>query len=162
MIISIITVGKKHEPEVASLIADFEKKILHLTARTIKIEWKFIPHSKAGNRPAEINEESKSIRDYANSICRPNDPIVLLDERGKELDSPGFATLIDRYQTSSIHRVVFIIGGAYGVNELVHERAAITLSLSKMVFPHQIARLILVEQIYRAFSIIQGGAYHHA
>lgn len=158
MIINIITVGKKHEPELAPLIEDFEKKISHTTARTVKLEWKFIPHGKTSD---PVNEESKAIRDYANSICTPSDPIILLDERGKEFDSLEFSKLIDRYQIDSSKRLVFIIGGAYGVNDLVRERTSLTVSLSNMTFPHQIVRLILAEQIYRAFSIIKGGSYHH-
>ena len=86
--------------------------------------------------------------------------MILLDERGKALGSPGLSTLLGE-QLHASRTVVVIIGGAYGVDATVHDRAQFIWSLSPLVFPHQLVRLILTEQIYRAEQISVGGSYHH-
>jgi 23S rRNA (pseudouridine1915-N3)-methyltransferase len=90
------------------------------------------------------------------------DSVVLLDEKGKELDSPGLASLLEKRLNESTQRLVFIIGGAYGVSEPVRTRANASVALSKLTFPHILVRLILAEQVYRAFTILKGEKYHHA
>ncbi|MGA1976888.1 MAG: 23S rRNA (pseudouridine(1915)-N(3))-methyltransferase RlmH [Bacteroidales bacterium] len=91
-----------------------------------------------------------------------NDYIILLDERGKELDTSEFARWIEKKLADSGKRLVFIIGGAWGFSEELYSRADFSLSLSKMTFPHQMVRLLFAEQLYRAFTIIKGDPYHHA
>lgn len=90
------------------------------------------------------------------------DFVVLLDETGKELSSPELAQFIEKRCMDSGKRIVFIIGGAYGVEQQVKDRADFIWSLSKLVFPHELVRLILAEQIYRACTIIKNESYHHA
>jgi 23S rRNA (pseudouridine1915-N3)-methyltransferase len=87
--------------------------------------------------------------------------LILLDEKGKMLSSPGLAKLIQQKANQSAHRIVFLIGGAYGVAEDIKAKAQFTWSLSELVFPHMLARLILAEQIYRACSILANEKYHH-
>jgi 23S rRNA (pseudouridine1915-N3)-methyltransferase len=87
--------------------------------------------------------------------------VVLLDERGKELRTAEFAEWLEKKFAVSIKKVVFIIGGPWGFSEEVYSRADFRLSLSKMTFPHQLVRLLFVEQLYRAFTIIKGEPYHH-
>ena len=89
-----------------------------------------------------------------------NATLVLLDELGEQLDSPGLATLIGRQRDTVGGELVFVIGGAYGFSEAFRRRGRL-LSLSRMTFTHQMVRLFLLEQIYRAFTIINGEPYHH-
>jgi len=115
----------------------------------------FLPHSSLEGARAR-QEESERILSRLNT----HDYVVLLDERGKMLDSPHLSALItERLNTSQ--QIVIIIGGAYGVDETIHSRANVIWSLSPLVFPHQLVRLILAEQLYRAQQIENGSAYHH-
>jgi 23S rRNA (pseudouridine1915-N3)-methyltransferase len=108
--------------------------------------------------PVDIkNKEGEQIL----KLIKPADYVVLLDERGKEYDSPGFGEFITRRMNAG-KDVVFIIGGPYGFSAPVYDRADEKLSLSKMTFSHQLIRLIFAEQLYRAFTIIRGEAYHHS
>lgn len=90
------------------------------------------------------------------------DFVILLDETGKELSSPELAQFIEKRCMDSGKRVVFVIGGAYGVSQEIKDRADFTWSLSKLVFPHEIVRIVLAEQIYRACTIMRNEKYHHA
>jgi 23S rRNA (pseudouridine1915-N3)-methyltransferase len=90
----------------------------------------------------------------------PNATLVLLDERGEQMDSPGLASFIAKQRDAGIGEVVFAIGGAYGFSEEFRGRGRM-LSLSRMTFTHQMVRVFLLEQIYRAFTIINNEPYHH-
>ncbi len=92
---------------------------------------------------------------------RPNDEVILLDERGKMFTSIEFASLIKDRMDYASRDIVFVIGGAYGFSEEVYSRANSKISLSKMTFSHQMVRTIFAEQLYRAFTIIKGEPYHH-
>jgi 23S rRNA (pseudouridine1915-N3)-methyltransferase len=146
MKISIITVGKKNDESVDLAIRDFTQRI----SKYVNVEWVLVPSS-------DMEKEGKGILGF----IKDTDQLVLLDEKGKDFDSLGFSILIDKHLNNSTKNLVFIIGGAYGVSENVKKSAKSIVSLSKMTFPHQIVRLILIEQIYRAFSILKDGKYHH-
>jgi 23S rRNA (pseudouridine1915-N3)-methyltransferase len=88
--------------------------------------------------------------------------VVLLDEKGMELSSTLFAGYIDKRQINSASHIIFIVGGPYGFDASVHQRANDKLSLSRMTFSHQMVRLFFIEQLYRAFTIIKGEPYHHS
>jgi 23S rRNA (pseudouridine1915-N3)-methyltransferase len=118
------------------------------------VEWVFLPHSSFDGVRAR-QEESERIRARLG-----DDYVVLLDERGKNMTSPELSALLASPLESG-RRITVIIGGAYGVDETIHARAETIWSLSKLVFPHQLVRLILAEQLYRAQSIRDGSAYHH-
>jgi 23S rRNA (pseudouridine1915-N3)-methyltransferase len=150
--IQIIAVGKKHEEWVANGIARYEKRL----QRPFNVEWVLLPHSAREGLVAR-QEESERIL----SRVRDSEFVVLLDERGKLLDSPAFASLI-REPLESSRPVTLVIGGAYGVDQTVHHRADAVWSLSPLVFPHQLVRLIAAEQLYRAQDISRGGPYHHS
>ena len=92
----------------------------------------------------------------------PTDFVILLDENGQQLSSVDFANWITQKQLQHNGSFVFVIGGAYGFSQAVYERAQFKQSLSKMTFSHQMVRMIFLEQLYRAFSIIKGEPYHHA
>lgn len=148
MKILFLSVGKKHEPSIAEAINDFTSRV----SRYASAEWKLIPSNDSKDKEGDSILKALDQRDF----------VALLDERGSELSSEGLSEFIDARLNASTHRLVFIIGGAYGVSESVEERANVTLALSKLVFPHQLVRLILAEQVYRAFTILKGEKYHHA
>lgn len=147
MKILIISPGKAHDYTVVDGIAEYQKRL----GKRFDVEWAF---PSAGDK----KDEGAAIL----KLIKVGDAVVLLDERGKDIDSPGFAALFGTHLQSGTKRVVFIIGGAFGVSEEVQGRADATLKLSSLVFPHMLVRLVLVEQLYRAVSIIDGGKYHHA
>lgn len=91
----------------------------------------------------------------------PNDFLILLDERGKQMSSPDFAQYIQHLQMRNTKHLVFLCGGAYGFSADVYERANARLSLSLMTFSHQLVRVLFLEQLYRAFSILNNEPYHH-
>jgi 23S rRNA (pseudouridine1915-N3)-methyltransferase len=147
MKILIVSPGKGHDHTVEGGIAEYEKRL----GKVFDIEWIF---PVAGDKASEAAAILKSVKD--------GDFVVLLDERGKDIDTENFAKLLDRQLQSGVKRLVFIIGGAFGVDAQVSARAQATLRLSSLVFPHMLVRLILIEQLYRAHSILVGGKYHHA
>lgn len=92
---------------------------------------------------------------------KAGDFLVLLDEGGKEFDSIAFSKYIEKLSVQT-NQLTFLIGGAYGFDNSIYERANAKISLSKMTFSHQLVKLIFAEQLYRAFTIIKGEPYHHA
>ena len=148
MKITILTIGKKNEPWIQPGVFRFLERLRPPFAAEMII----IPHSSfEGDRARQ--EESERI----SSRLRSDDFVILLDERGKNLSSPELSDLIINHNK----HIVFIIGGAYGVNETLRQKANIVWSLSNLVFPHQLVRLILAEQLYRAQEIHRGSQYHH-
>lgn len=151
MPLSILTVGKKHESWVVEGIERYQKRL----RAPYLLEWILLPHSSLdGDRARQ--EESERIL----SRLKHDDYVILLDERGAALDSPALSNLLEEPLSRSVS-VVLVVGGAYGVSQSVHERAQKVWSLSPLVFPHQLVRLVLVEQLYRAQQIATGGSYHH-
>lgn len=152
MTLSIVAVGKKHESWVQEGIERYQSRL----KKPYMLEWVLLPHSALADDRAR-EEESERIL----ARLKPQDFVVLLDERGDELDSPQVSRLLDAAFTAG-RQVVVIIGGAYGVDDRVHQRADVVWSLSPLVFPHQLVRLILAEQLYRAQQIAAGHPYHHS
>ena len=153
MKLAIFSVGKTNDSYIKDGVDQFTKRIGHY----YPIDWHLITPSKP-TEPAQIKKaESTSI---LKSIT-VTDVLVLLDEKGKMLSSPGLANLIQQKANQSAQRIVFLIGGAYGVDEEIKKRANFTWSLSELVFPHMLVRLILAEQVYRACSILANEKYHH-
>lgn len=149
--ITIVAVGKKHEDWVSSGVQRYEKRL----KQPFDTKWVLLPHSHFdGDRARQ--EESESILSRVNDT----DFIILLDEVGKNLSSPEISELCNNAFSNS-QKVMVVIGGAYGVSDAVRERASIIWSISRLVFPHQLVRLILIEQLYRAQEIARGGSYHH-
>lgn len=147
MKVTIITVGKKHDKNLDAVITEYEKRLRHYC----DLEWVYIPSS-------DIATESSAILRAVESY----EFVALLDERGLDFSSPQLAESIERSQNSSYKKIAIIIGGAYGVNASVSNRASVVLRLTRLVLPHQIVRLIVVEQLYRAYSILAGSDYHHS
>jgi 23S rRNA (pseudouridine1915-N3)-methyltransferase len=152
MAIRVLAVGRKHEDWVSDGIDRYEKRL----KKPFDASWQFIPHS-AREGDAARSEESERLLAKTAGV---RDYVILLDERGKLLDSPAFSRVLSGAFDAS-RPVTLIIGGAYGVDDTVHRRADLVLSLSKLVFPHQLVRLILAEQVYRAQEIAGRRSYHH-
>lgn len=149
--IRIIAVGKKHEPWVLEGINRYQKRL----RRPFDVEWVLLPHSVAEGDVARQEESERLL-----SRIGDDEYVILLDERGRSIDSPALSRLLLAPLESS-QKVTAIIGGAFGVSVAVHARANFVLSFSPLVFPHQLVRLMLVEQLYRAQEIATGGPYHH-
>lgn len=147
----ILAVGKRHDPMLAGAIDEFTERL----NREVSTEWRFIKHSGADEQTARRLESSALLE-----VIKDDDFVVLCDERGREVVSPALARLYDGW-LERYSRVVFVIGGAYGVDIRLHERANTILALSLLVFPHQLVRLVLVEQLYRARMISKNHPYHH-
>lgn len=151
MPLTIFSVGKKHESWIVEGIERYQKRL----RGGFSIEWVLLPHSSLEGTRARQEESERII-----SKLKQDDYVILLDELGVIVDSPTLSRRIDQQLVAAKH-IVIIIGGAYGVDETVHSRANWTWSLSKLVFPHQLVRLLLIEQLYRAQQILEGGKYHH-
>jgi 23S rRNA (pseudouridine1915-N3)-methyltransferase len=119
------------------------------------LTFQLIPHSSRQEDAARTEESSRLL-----AKLKDSDFVVLLDERGKMLSSPALSSSLRKQLDRGAH-ITIIIGGAYGVDSSVHGRANLVWSLSDLVFPHQLVRLMLVEQVYRAQEISSGGSYHH-
>lgn len=89
------------------------------------------------------------------------DELVLLDERGTQISSEDFASRVEKWSHRGVKKIVFVVGGAYGFSDALYKRANEMISLSRMTFSHQMVRVIFLEQLYRAFTIIKGEPYHH-
>ena len=134
-------------------IQDYEKRLKRFTDFQIVI----IPDIKANDPKTFITKEAKQILER----IKPEDQLILLDDKGKNYTSLQFAEEIEKRQMLHQKKIIFLVGGAYGFDESVYKRANAMLSLSSMTFSHQIIRLIFLEQLYRAFTIINGLPYHH-
>lgn len=143
----IISVGKEKEELSVDLIKHFELRVM----RYLPLEWLYIPH--------DVTKEKEG--EKIASLLKKEDYVVLLDEKGKDMKSEALAELVENRMVDSVRRMVFIIGGAYGASKIIEERANYIWKLSSLVFPHMLVRVILVEQLYRAMTIIKGEKYHH-
>jgi len=151
------SIGKNNESYVKEGVEDFTRRV----SKYFPIEWTIIPMPKNAGMLSEMDlkkKEGETILDW----LKKEDYLVVLDERGKMLGSEEVAAFIQTRANESVKNLVFLIGGAYGVDEAVLQRANMRWSLSKLVFPHQLVRLILAEQLYRACSILRNEKYHHS
>ena len=156
MKIQFWSVGKNNESFVDEGIKLFTKRI----SNYYPVEWQIIPTSKNAAVLSDVDLKQKEGETILN-LLKKEDYLILLDERGKTLTSEGLASFIQQRANESEKQLVFLIGGAFGVSKAVFERADYMWSLSPLVFPHQLVRLILAEQIYRACSINRNEKYHH-
>ena len=156
MKILLIAVGKTDNRLIIQLIDDYIKRINFY----IPIELRTLPDVKKSKNLSE--KEQKTLEgDSIKKCLQPSDYIVLLDDKGKQLTSKDFAKYIENKMTSVSKRLVFLIGGPYGFSEDIVAISNEKLSLSKMTLTHQMVRLLFVEQIYRAMTILNNEPYHH-
>jgi 23S rRNA (pseudouridine1915-N3)-methyltransferase len=157
MKIHLWSIGKIHEAYVKIGVEDFTKRI----EKYFPVEWTLIPSPKNAGLLSELDLKKKEGETIMN-LLQPGDFLVLLDERGKQQTSEQLAAFLQARANDRTKKLVFLIGGAYGVDEIVSKRANLEWSLSQLVFPHQLVRLILAEQLYRACTILRNEKYHHA
>ena len=156
MKINLILVGKTTSKTFQAIIDDYSERVTHYTPFAVTV----IPELK--NTKALSQEQQKQMEgELILRQLQDSDYVVLLDEHGKELRSIEFATWISKKQQAVSRRLVFVIGGPYGFSPAIYQRADEKLSLSKMTFSHQMVRMIFIEQLYRAFTILKGEQYHH-
>jgi 23S rRNA (pseudouridine1915-N3)-methyltransferase len=153
MRITIIAVGKALDSELAGLAQQYEKRLQPYA----KIDWKLLPASEHSEQQLVRKTESASI----SGLLKPSDVVVLLDERGQQQTNQELALTFEKLAGAQ-GRLVLIIGGAYGVGEALRTRAQFVWSLSKLVFPHRLVRIMLLEQLYRTFMVQRGHPYHHS
>ena len=151
------TVGKAHESYVKEGIDMFTKRI----SNYYPVGWNIMPMPKNAGTLAEVDLKNKEAEMILASL-KKEDYLVVLDERGKQMNSEGFAAFLQQRANESEKNIIFLIGGAYGVSNELLQRANFKWSLSQLVFPHQLVRLILAEQAYRACSILRNEKYHHS
>ncbi len=149
--IRILAIGKKHETWAAEAIKQYSERL----RAPWNMEWLILPHSSLEGVRARAEESERIL-----ARLKDDDSVILLDETGSELDSPSLTKLLS-VKFANSKQFTIVIGGAYGVDDRVKARAEFTWSLSPLVFPHQLVRVILTEQLYRAQEIDRGSSYHH-
>ena len=156
MKIQLIAVGKTNQPFVQQGLNEFCSRLAHY----YPFELEIVPDIKNAGR-LSVGQLKEKEGELIIRSFQAGDYIVLLDEQGKEFTSIKFAETIEKKAHAGLKRLVFVIGGAYGFSPAVYEAAHEKMALSKMTFPHQLVRLIFVEQLYRAMTILKNEPYHH-
>lgn len=156
MKLSFWSVGKAHEPYVKGGIEEFTKRL----ANYFPVQWNIVPVPKNAGLLSEADLKKRE-GEILLGLLKDEDYLVALDEKGKGLNSEGLAQFIQQRANESARNLVFLIGGAYGLDEKVLKTAKFKWSLSPLTFPHQLVRLILAEQVYRACTILRNENYHH-
>ena len=156
MKILLIVVGKTDQPWLISGISQYTERLTHFG----QFEMQVIPDLK---NTKNMDESVQKVREGEQILrmLQPSDDVWLLDDKGKEMSSPEMAQWLEKRMAQSTKRLVFIIGGPYGFSPDVYSRVPGRISLSRMTFSHQMVRLVFVEQLYRAFSILNNLPYHH-
>ena len=156
MRINLLCIGKTDDKEIAGLVKYYQNRLpKHWSFEITEIA----DVKNAKNLSPELLKKEEAKLFLSNT--ENSDFVVLLDENGKQFTSREFAGKIDNWMNSSVKKVSFFIGGAYGFSDEIYQRANEKMSLSKMTFTHQMIRLFFVEQIYRADQILQGKPYHN-
>lgn len=156
MTIKLLAIGKTDSKPLQSLISEYEKRLKHY----IKFEIELIPDIKNVKNLSEAQQKEKEGELILKKLV-PTDVLILLDENGKHLSSVGFSEYLQKKMNAGIKQLVLVIGGPYGFSDEVYTAAQGKISLSKMTFSHQMVRLFVTEQIYRAFTILRNEPYHH-
>ncbi|GGA94239.1 23S rRNA (pseudouridine(1915)-N(3))-methyltransferase RlmH [Puia dinghuensis] len=156
MKILLWSVGKDNDAYVKQGIDDFTRRI----TRYFPTEWDLIPIPKNAATLSQPELKKKEAELILGQLTK-DDYLVALDEHGKQMSSEGLAQFIQTRANSSSKNLVFLIGGVYGLDESVLNRASQRWSLSQLTLPHQLVRLVLAEQLYRACTILRNEKYHH-
>lgn len=156
--IKIVAIGKIKEQSVKDLILEYEKRLKRFCDFEI-IEIEDVKEISDNEKDIQkiVDEESKKIIKY---LDKKDDFKILFDIKGKEFDSLGFSLIMNRIKNEINKNIIFIIGGSNGVNEEIKDTVDMKISFSKLTFPHQLFRVIVLEQIYRSFKIINNEKYH--
>jgi 23S rRNA (pseudouridine1915-N3)-methyltransferase len=150
MTITVVVVGKKRTEFFESALAEYEKRL----SRWAKLQWHVIARS-------DVTTESQQLMKYITN-GQVGSVTVLLDERGEQWSTAELSDHLAHWQNHAVKNVLFIIGGSHGVDERVRDKVDYIWSLSRLIFPHQMVRLLLLEQLYRGYDMNTGGNYHHS
>lgn len=156
MKITFLVVGKTNHSSLIQLQEEYQNRLKHY----ISFETITIPELKNTKNISESEQKEKEA-DLILKQLEAADEVILLDEKGKQLMSVAFSEFLSKKMLASHKRMVFVVGGPYGFSERIYNRANGLISLSAMTFSHQMIRVIFVEQLYRAFTILKGEPYHH-
>ncbi|WP_339653543.1 23S rRNA (pseudouridine(1915)-N(3))-methyltransferase RlmH [uncultured Maribacter sp.] len=156
MTIKLLAIGKTDSSQLQELIEVYQKRLQHY----INFEIELIPDLKKTKNLSEEQQKEKEGQLILKKLA-PTDVLILFDEKGKHLTSIEFSQYLQKKMNSGIKQVVFLIGGPYGFSNDVYAKALGKISLSKMTFSHQMVRLFITEQLYRAFTILKNEPYHH-
>ncbi|WP_339710217.1 23S rRNA (pseudouridine(1915)-N(3))-methyltransferase RlmH [uncultured Kriegella sp.] len=156
MTIKLLAIGKTDSNQLQQLISEYQNRLKHY----IKFELEIIPDIKNVKNLSEIQQKTKEGALILKKL-NPTDVVVLLDENGKQFTSVTFSEYLQKKMNSGMKQLVFVIGGPYGFSDALYQKAQGKISLSKMTFSHQMVRLFVVEQLYRAFTILKNEPYHH-
>lgn len=156
MKIILAVVGKTTTPYIATGIAEYAKRL----GFYVPFELLTIPDAKTTKGTIPAKQKQLEAQNLLQALDK-GDHVVLLDERGRELSSVELARYLEKTMSAGFKRLVFIVGGPYGFSDEVYQRADGKISLSKMTFPHELARLVFTEQLYRAMTILNNEPYHH-
>lgn len=151
----LILTGKTTDKDLAASINDYINRIAHYMPFEVIV----VPELRQTKSLSEAQQKERE-GELIMKMLNPTDTVILLDERGKEFRSVEFATWMEKQQQNS-RRLVFVVGGPYGFSEAIYKIGKERIALSKMTFSHQMVRLIFVEQLYRACTILRGEPYHH-
>lgn len=156
MNIKLVAIGKTDSKELQALVDEYRKRLTFY----VRFDLEILPDIKNAKNLSEAQQKEKE-GELILSKLSPTDQLILLDENGKSYSSMGFAQELQKKMNQGIKTLVLVIGGPYGFSQEVYARANGKISLSAMTFSHQMVRLFIVEQIYRAFTILRGEPYHH-
>lgn len=156
MTIKLLTVGKTDSKPLQALISEYKNRLKHY----VRFELETIADIKNVKNLSEVQQKEKEGEKILKNLGA-TDILVLLDENGKQFSSIDFSKYLQKKMNSGIKQLVFVIGGPYGFSDAVYKKAQSKISLSKMTFSHQMVRLFVVEQVYRAFTILRNEPYHH-
>lgn len=151
MKITVLVIGKQKDFAAHELVSEYSDRVSHYAP----IDWIYLHSSDREDENIRLLKTIDKLKQGGG--CH----IVSLDETGKEYDSRGFATFVQTRLNEGLKSLIFVIGGSYGISDEVKSTSQSLIALAKMTFPHQLVRLILAEQIYRAMTIIKGEKYHH-
>ena len=157
MKVRLVLVGKTEGDYLKSGIAIYENRLKHY----LPWEMVVVPGPKNTKNLSEA-EQKKKEGEQILKLLESGDELILFDEKGKEFTSPGLAKFFQDRMNRSVKRVVLVVGGPYGFSEEVYRKAQGKIALSKLTFSHQMVRLFIVEQVYRAMTILRGEPYHHS
>lgn len=156
MNIKMIAIGKTDSKNLQSLIEEYQKRLSFY----IKFDLEVIPDIKNVKNLSESQQKEKE-GELILAKIKPGEHLILFDENGESFSSVGFSDFLQKKMNSGFKTLVLVIGGPYGFSEAVYKKANGKIALSKMTFSHQMIRMIIVEQLYRAFTILNNEPYHH-
>tara|TARA_R110002051_G_scaffold56046_6_gene103912 strand:- start:7948 stop:8421 length:474 start_codon:yes stop_codon:yes gene_type:complete len=156
MTIKLLAIGKTDSSQLNELIEVYQKRLQHY----VNFEIELIPDLKKAKNLSEDQQKEKEGELILKKLTA-TDVLILFDEKGKQYTSVEFSQYLQKKMNSGIKQLVFLIGGPYGFSNAIYSKASGKISLSKMTFSHQMVRLFITEQIYRAYTILKNEPYHH-